>query len=187
MNTINEFVPIAKALKGLYPQPTFMAGEEVVQIWFELLKDFDYMTVHNAAMRYMSTYSQPPYPADLIRLCVQTITPAELEEAEAWSMVWKAIQRGSQHALEDFEAFPPEIQKAVGCADQLRTWAIDENFNEAVTSSNFKRSYRQVLERKRNDAVIPFAIRQSYETIRAQAIATDLSEKLQMRSQISCQ
>lgn len=158
MTSIAEFVPIVKALKGMYAQPTFMAGEEMIELWYKILQDFDYETVNQAVLIYISTKSQPPCPADIRKICIDILSPEELGEAEAWVMVRNAVSDGIYHSRERFAELPPEVQKAVGSAEQIRLWAAGEDFNESVISSNFKRNYRQVLERKNNDALIPLSV-----------------------------
>ena len=85
---------------------------------------------------------------------VETEGKGYLSEQEAWNMVFKAMGRSGaeDRAKEQFEKFPPEIQRAVGSYFNLMTMALDEEFNYSVASSNFMRAYRNEVERAKDQA-----------------------------------
>ena len=78
---------------------------------------------------------------------------------EAWSLVSKAIRNSAYNSVEEFAKLPPIVQNAVGLPDQLRTWALDENYNEQVISSNFMRCYRTELARHEELSKMPAEIK----------------------------
>lgn len=73
----------------------------------------------------------------------------ELNEMAAWEMVQKAIRNSGYHAEEEFEKLPEIVQKSVVSPSQLKEWALTENLNVEVVSSNFMRTYR--VERAREN------------------------------------
>ena len=108
----------------------------------------------------------PPSPGQVID-CILKITQPEsmrLSEAEAWSIVRKAIEKGSYHAEEEYEKFPEAIKRAVGSPSNIRSMAQDESFNEEVAKSLFERTYREMLNREREDAKIPQNVKQLIAT-----------------------
>ena len=56
--------------------------------------------------------------------------------------------------MELWEKFPEQVKAAV-TPDQLRTWALDENFNQGVAESNFIRSFQLSQRRAANDFALP--------------------------------
>ena len=51
------------------------------------------------------------------------------------------------------------MQKAVGLPGQLRTWALDENYNEQVAMSGFQRAYKSELKRHEELQKMPHSVR----------------------------
>ena len=144
--TQDEFKKIVAALRSVYPYEGFISTKEAFNVWYSLLSDLSYSEVSLAVQKFMQTSTKVPTIADIRNLCVPEV---EVYENDAWAMVRKAIGRANYYADDDFEKFPPPVQRAVGSPSQLRIWGADENFNEGVESSNFKRVYRQLAERER--------------------------------------
>lgn len=128
--------------------------EVTLKAWHTVLADYPYEQIVYALKAYIKTDTKgfAPSPGQLVNMLVTYAQDKSPEEGEAWAMVYKAICNGTYHAKEEFAALPEEIQKAVGCFEQIRNWAIDSDFNAGVTASNFKRAYRQVLDRKKEEA-----------------------------------
>lgn len=143
--TRDEFKKIVAAMKVVYTFENFIADGEAFNVWYSLLSDLPYSEVSLAVQKFMQTSTKVPTIADIRNLCVPEV---EVFENDAWVIVRKAIGRANYYADEDFDKFPPLVQKAVGSPSQLRIWGADEHFNEGVESSNFKRIYRQLAERE---------------------------------------
>lgn len=134
---------------------------ETVDVWQMMLSDYDYNLVAMALKAYIlsDTIGFAPSIGQLVSK-IQTITkPHELSEMEAWSLVSKAIRNSGYNSVEEFAKLPPIVQNAVGLPDQLRTWALDENYNEQVVSSNFMRCYRTELARHDELSKMPAEIK----------------------------
>lgn len=163
--TKEEFIVIAKGMKSIYSRDKFMVDKEAFDMWYALLKDYDYKDVAMATQNYMSTEKYPPVPADIIDKIhsVSEIT-TEMTESEAWALVRKAISNAIYHAQEEFEKLPPIIQKVVGSANMLKMWAqTDIDQLETVIQSNFMRSYRAEVSKQREIARMPVEIRNQIE------------------------
>ena len=88
-----------------------------------------------------------------------------MTDAEAWSLVRKAISDSSYNATDRFNELPITCQRAVGSPAQLRMWALDASYNENVVSSNFMRSYRTEVARQNELSRMPSEVRQIIEKI----------------------
>lgn len=159
--TREETVKIIRIMVDSYPNYKPNDISETVDVWQMMLSDYDYNLVAMALKAYIlsDTSGFAPSIGQLVSK-IQTITkPHELSEMEAWSLVSKAIRNSGYNSVEEFAKLPPVVQKAVGLPDQLRTWALDENYNEQVVSSNFMRCYRTELARHEELSKMPEEIK----------------------------
>lgn len=124
------------------------------EVWYAALKDFDYLDVQKATFQYIRTGKFKPKPADIIELIVENKAPQmpdEMSAQEAWALVYKAICNSAYNSIQEFEKLPEMAKKAIGSADNLRSHAIDADFNMGVAQSQFIKAYNTLLERKKND------------------------------------
>ena len=159
--TREETVKIIRIMVDSYPNYKPNNISETVDVWQMMLSDYDYNIVAMALKAYIlsDTSGFAPSIGQLVSK-IQTITkPHELSEMEAWSLVSKAIRNSGYNSVEEFAKLPPIVQNAVGLPDQLRTWALDENYNEQVVSSNFMRCYRTELARHDELSKMPAEIK----------------------------
>ena len=152
--TREEFSVIAKGMKAVYANPTFIADKDAFDVWYALLSDLDYALVSQATQDYMKSTSKIPTPADIRNRAEELTRGDELTETEAWALVSKALRNGIYHAQEEFEKLPPLIQRAVGSYEQLTIWASDNEYKESVASSNFMRAYKTLCERNKRERTI---------------------------------
>ena len=71
------------------------------------------------------------------------------------------------------------MQKAVGLPSQLRTWALDENYNEEVASSNFIKCYRNELAKQRELQKMPQNVRNLIERANEGSYSAQIEQKRQ--------
>lgn len=169
--TREEFKTIVKALKAVYTSPSFIPDQHAFDVWYGLLQDLPYAVVSKSAQYHMTTSERIPTIANLRQGAKELTVPEELNEVQAWSIVSKAIRNSAYHSVEEYEKLPPLVQQAVGQPSQLRTWAIDDNYNEQVTAALFGRTYKTVVERankkvqtsKEIQALIENTARNSYQ------------------------
>lgn len=117
----------------------------LIDVWNDDLADYSYEEVYMALKRFKATDTSGFAPS--IGQLVDAIHKNrggsnDLSEAEAWDMVRKAIGCSTYYAQEEYDKLPDGIKKAVGSPNQLRNWAMDEDYNENVVQSNFLRIYR---------------------------------------------
>ncbi len=159
--TREETVKIIRIMVDSYPNYKPNNISETVDVWHMMLSDYDYNVVAIALKAYIlsDTSGFAPSIGQLVAK-IQTLSkPQELNEMEAWALVSRAIRNSAYHSADEFMKLPPLVQKAVGLPDQLRAWAIDENYNEQVASSNFMRCYRNELARDEELSKMPKDVR----------------------------
>ena len=152
----NEFAILVKAMKSVYSDPKFIADQDAFNVWYELLKDIPYDICQAAIHKYMSTNRFPPTIADIRQFSTEIITPEQMNEGEAWGLVYKAICNSTYNSKAEFEELPKECQKAVGNPAILHEWAsLDIDEVNTVIQSNFMRSYKVECKRSREYAQLP--------------------------------
>ena len=152
---------------------------ETVDVWHMMLSDYEYNIVAMSLKAYIlsDTSGFAPSIGQLVGK-IQAITkPEELNEMEAWSLVSKAIRNSGYNSVEEFAKLPPLVQKAVGLPDQLMTWALDENYNEQVVSSNFMRCYRTELARHEELSKMPAEIKDLIDSVSNNSYSAQIEEK----------
>lgn len=157
--TQDEFRVLCAAIVAAYPRSNPFVSKETTTIWWKFLNDIDYKVASLALDEWIATQPYAPAISDIRKQKAKVETGEFLNESEAWDLVYKAICRSSCYADDDFKSFPPEIQRAVGSPNALRQMGLDENFNNAVESSNFKRAYRNACEQAKQSAQIPDRIK----------------------------
>lgn len=162
MNTA-ETAQILGILKTAYPSSFKDADTKaVIALWAEMFKDEPAPIVGAAVKALIASRKEGFTPTigeikEKIRLISE---PSVLTETEAWALVSKACKNGIYGYKEEFEKLPQDVQKAVGRPEQLREWAMmDEYTVGSVVASNFMRSYRAAAKRTEEYLQIPTEIR----------------------------
>lgn len=155
--TRDECKTLVRAIVSLYPNWHPENMSDTVSVWQFVLEDQSL----TACMAMLKAYSRTnrtgfaPSPADLLG---QVTDQTMMTPQEAWSYVIKAIPHSGYYSRELWEKFPEQVKAAV-TPDQLRTWALDENFNEGVAESNFIRSFQLSQKRAANDFALPESLK----------------------------
>lgn len=159
--TSDETRKLLKTISAVYPAFNVSDPAATLAAWSSLLEPYDFRLITLALQRYIYTNTTgfAPSISQLLQQLSAESETNELNESEAWIMVRRAIGRGNYYSEEDFAKFPPAVKAAVGSPSQIRIWASDTEYNEGVCSSNFKRAYRNCLDRERETAKIPQALR----------------------------
>lgn len=152
---------------------------ETVDVWQMMLSEYTYEQISVALKAYIlsDTNGFAPSIGQLVGK-IQSITqPQELSEVEAWTLVRNAISNSGYNSVEEFAKLPPLVQKAVGLPENLREWAMTENLNHEVVSSNFMRSYKSVLEREKEIAKMPSDVRQLIQNATQGSYSAQIEQK----------
>lgn len=165
--TDKETRKIIAVLMVAYPNYKPINIDFTVSVWTDMLCDYSYSEVDMAIKAYISmdTSGFAPTIGQVIDKIKSITTPQQMTDAEAWSLVRKAISDSSYNATDRFNELPVTCQRAVGSPAQLRMWALDASYNENVVSSNFMRSYRTEVARQNELSRMPSEVRQIIEKI----------------------
>ena len=163
--TREETKKIIRIMCDCYPNYKPMDLSETVDVWNMMLSEHTYHRISMALKAYILTDNSgfAPSIGQLTEKAQALTSHPDMNEMEAWSLVSKAVRNSIYNSESEYEKFPDSIKRAVGSASQLRIWAGDENYNEQVVSSNFMRSYRQVVAQKRDFEKLPSDVRKMVE------------------------
>lgn len=152
-----ETVKIIRIICDCYPNYKPNNLTETVDVWNMMLSDYTYEQISLALKAYIlaDTNGFAPSIGQLVDRVNTFSHPQELNELEAWSLVYKAIRNSSYNSEYEFSMLPDMVRKAVVTPNQLRTWAMDENFNEQVVSSHFVRCYRSEVAKDKDFRKMP--------------------------------
>lgn len=177
--TVDEFGQLAAAIKTYFPRDNMLPTNKAMDLWFDMLKDLTYESAYTALKKHVASSRFPPTIADIRDGATNFTVPNELNEMEAWSLVSRAIRNSGYNSVEEFAKLPSLVQKAVGLPDQLRTWALDENYNEQVAMSSFQRAYKAELKRHEEFQKMPQNIRNLIEKANVGSYSAQIEEKRQ--------
>lgn len=174
-----QFKTLVKGMKSVYSDPKFIADKDAFNVWYSLLQDLDYDIASQAVQKYMMSNRFPPTIADIREGATDFTIPQGINEMEAWSLVSKAIRNSGYNSAEEFAKLPPIVQKAVGLPSQLRTWALDENYNEQVAMSSFQRAYKVELKGHEELQKMPKNVRNLIENANVGSYSAQIAGKRQ--------
>ena len=148
-----------------------------LNLWTESFKDDPAEEVRAAIWAIIQTSTSDFAPkVGQVREKMMSLKSNEPTDAEAWVKVYNALCNSNYHAESAFRALPPDVQRAVGGADQLRAWAVMDEQALSVAESNFKRTYRAVTERRKQLEALPASMRPQIETEPLKQIADNSLE-----------
>lgn len=152
-----ETKKILRIMVDSYPNYKPADISETIDVWNMMLSDYTYEQISVALKAYILTDTNgfAPSIGQLVDRVNTFSQPQELNELEAWSLVYKAIRNSSYNSEYEFSMLPDMVRKAIGNPNQLRVWAMDENFNEQVISSHFIRCYRSEVAKDRDFRKMP--------------------------------
>lgn len=147
--------------------------KESVDAWYMFLSEHSKEDVLMAYKTYVTSNTSgfAPSISQLIGLINRPADLAQISVSEAWAKVRVAIGRSGYNSVDEFNKLDPLIQRAVGNAEQLHYWAIDENYNDDVVMSIFSRNYQAILKRDSEERRLPTEARARLEQIRRDNIA----------------
>lgn len=159
--TIDETRQLIKLMAVTYPNYKPENLEDTAEAWFLVVNDIAFEDMKEALRTYIRTNTTgfAPVPAQLIEIVYDKHTDHPTAD-EAWLMVKKAISDGYYHSVEQFNALPEIVRRAVVSPDNLRNWScMDSETINSVTASNFRKSYMDNVLRSRKETVTPSVYR----------------------------
>lgn len=157
--TRDETIEILMVVQAAYPNYKPHDKTVTVNLWYEMLLDYSYQQVGAAVKAYIRTDKSgfAPSIGDIMDKIQMLFGDAQLDEVQAWRIVWKAICNSGNHADEEFENLPELIKKVVGSPGQLRQWALSNVDDKTISywKSDFQRTYRTFQQRERELKKLP--------------------------------
>lgn len=134
------------------------------ETWAKVFEDVPYKTAEAAALfhmvqdtgAFMPTVGQ--FRNTIARMMLEN-DGGTLSDGEAWTMVARAIGNSAYNAGEEFKKLPPLVQSAVGSASWLHQIAVDPAASMSVIESNFRRSFRDLKDKKKTAVLIPASVK----------------------------
>lgn len=134
-------------------------------VWKNMLEGYTYDQANAGLKMFIRSDKKgfPPVAGQVIDQ-IEKIKPrsdSNLTEAEAWSIVKRAIENSTYNAEEEFEALPDTLKRAVGSPANLKEWATmeDGDIKLPVIESNVMRSYRSASKMANEEKLIPESVR----------------------------
>jgi len=161
--------------------PKFEPDDAKVALWHELFEDTDFRVAQVALKKLMLSSPYPPTIADMRREVLAVTTPPEdrITPAEAWGMVSHAIRDyGSYREREGLESLPPVVRKTAEYIGWRELCLSEEG---EILRAQFMRMFQQVSERRREEVLLPPAVR---ELIGKLASGMDMSKKVDKRPEL---
>ena len=170
--TREEVQDLLAMIQGTYSNFNPQNKTATVNAWHMALEDFDKNQIAMAFKSYIRTETSgfAPTPGKLIEQLSVIKHSSDETETEAWMRVAIALRNGMYGSEQEFAKLPPMVQKAVGNSQQLRIWALDENFNEEVAKAQFLRVYRAETQRAKDYEKLPKDIQQIIDNSREMAL-----------------
>ena len=127
---------------------------DTIELWSEMFSNENLEIVKVAVKCLIDTFKFPPTIAD-IKDQIYKLQNSEQEDImDLYSKLKKAISNGIYGASEEFKKLPPIVQKFVGSSNQLREWAIDENFNDGVLRGQFVKQVEIIRQREKEEKMM---------------------------------
>lgn len=139
----------------------------MAKTWQTIFADDKYDDVSDAVTAYACRDERgfPPHVGAIKELLWQQNNPY-ISESSAWAIVKKSIGGSPATIADRFYALPASIQKAVGDPSTLRKWgSVEEEHLETVVGSNFRRSYREIIQREKSVSKLPARIQAAYAEV----------------------
>ncbi len=159
-----------RVLQAAYPQfyskQDAEAIRDALRLWHDMFAEDSGAEVGAAVKAFIATDTKgfPPSIGQIKARLVQLKAPNMLDEAQAWSIVSKAIQNSAYHAREEFEKLPAVIRAVVRSPSMLKDWALSDGATlQTVIASNFQRAYRTKAAEAKERLALPSDIRQVLE------------------------
>lgn len=159
--TRQETVTVITLLAGNYESfakrtQTDEQVEMIINIWHECLGDLDYKLVLQAVKKTIIESPYPPTIHDIRKNAIEMVNPSNTRTPiEAWEEAYKMICNGGYMTQEEFDKHSEEVKKFFGSPTQLRAYATNVDFNMDVVRSNFLKQYDILVEREKQQKLLP--------------------------------
>lgn len=155
----SEIIQIITLLAGNYKDISNKNDKEktmMLNTWYECLGDLDYNIVLQSVKKTIIESPYPPTIHEVRKNAIELLNPTTRRTGiEAWEEAYKMICSGTYMTQEEFDSHSLEVRKFFGSREQLRAYSTNTDFNMDVVRSNFLKQYDLLVERQKQDKLLP--------------------------------
>ena len=134
------------------------------EVWYGLIGDLDFALAKTAVQKLIIDSQYPPTIHDVRKKALEVQHPDIPTPAEAWHILTKNIRKyGSYRASEGIEALPPIVKETAQYMGYKEICRSEDG--EGILRAQFMRMYEQVLNRRREQAMLPEPIKEQIRQI----------------------
>lgn len=138
----------------------------MIATWQECLGDLDYQLVLQAVKKTIIESPYPPTIHEIRKNAVEIVNPTTQRTGiEAWEEAYKMICNGSYMTQEEFDSHSPEVKKFFGSKEQLKAYSTNTDFNMDVVRSNFLKQYDVLVNREKQQKLLPEKMQNMIENL----------------------
>ncbi len=159
-----EIVQLLVVINAAFPN--MQVNEVMVDLWHELLGDIDFNLAKAAVKKILLESPYPPTIADIRKQVAEITTPKQIDPAEAWGEVERAIRYyGSYREEEALASMSPAVARVVKYIGWREICLSEE---PGVLRGQFLKMYQQLQERERKEALLPPDLKNEIQQISQQ-------------------
>ena len=148
-----ETKKLLELISVYYPNYNPKDKSATLNAWAAMLPDVSYESMVEALKAFVRT-SDSQFAPNIGQLLARldSIQNGDIDDGEAWNLVYRAICNSAYNAEEEFAKLPEDIQETLHDPSQLREWAISDINGNAlqVIHSNFLKAFTQVKQRRKD-------------------------------------
>ena len=149
-----DVIKILNILKTAYPSSykdmTKVEAENTINLWLDMFQHENVQLVLAATKNLINTFKWTPTIADIKEEMYKITNREEETPVDVWNKIRKAIRNSAYNSYDEFQKLPDKAKRFVGSPNQLKEWAISENFIESVVKGQFLKQY-EILEKRQKE------------------------------------
>lgn len=161
--TRQEIKDLLKRIQTIYPTFQVNDPQNTLDEWARFLGGVGVDTMNASLNLYViEGHDFAPNVGQLLNMAMRVAqrNKEDMSAAEAWSLVQRAVENGIYGAEAEFAKLPERVKRCIGSAEQIRSMAIDAEYNEGVQKGIFLKQYEAQLKRERDVAALPSTMRE---------------------------
>lgn len=133
-----------------YPNFRLNSPEQAVDVWHKIFEPDDYRLIENAFLAYVRNDATgfAPSPGKLHMMIAEKVVK-DYSDGEILDMLIFAARNANYGFEDEFNKFPPLLQKAVGTATVVRSWGTMEQKDLEYTHNIILRAYKELVTREK--------------------------------------
>lgn len=155
VNRLNkqEMLKIFSIFNVCYPKFMESGKEEIMlNVWYELLKEYPYELVMLSAQKHIKTSKFSPTIHDIIEGITEYETVGKIDGMAAWGMVVKAIRNyGYYRQVEALKSMPQDVANIV---ENMGWQNLCMSENDMADRAHFIKAYDMNIKREKDVALM---------------------------------